>query len=100
MGNLQIKNLPAPLHEELRRRARQRGQTLRDYVLELIRRDQLLPTPEDWLEEVKSLPPVDLHGTDVADVVSEGRMEREESLMRTGPRSIGDGEDAGSAGRN
>ena len=77
VANFQIKNVPSQLHEELRRRARQSGKTLRDYVLDLIRRDQLLPTAEDWLTELRTMPRIDLGSIDVADIIREGREERE-----------------------
>lgn len=37
MGNLQVKNVPTELHEELRRRAAESGSTVRDYVLDYLR---------------------------------------------------------------
>jgi antitoxin FitA len=58
MANLQIKNVPEELHEELRRRAEAEGVTLRDYVLRLLVRDQLVPTTEEWLAEVDALEPM------------------------------------------
>ena len=49
MANLQVKDLPDPLHEELRRRARLEGITVRTYVLRLIEADQQVPARADWL---------------------------------------------------
>ena len=60
MGNLQVKNLPEPVHSELRKRAAQAGMTVRDYVLDLIRRDQALPSRSDWAAEVRALEPVEI----------------------------------------
>ncbi len=79
VGNLQIKNLPAELHEELRRRASLRGLTVRDYVLRLIEKDQLLPTGEEWLARVRGRKPVssDLGS---AELVREHRELREREL--------------------
>jgi plasmid stability protein len=58
MSNLQIKDLPYEIHEELRRRASQAGMSVRDYVLDLIRRDQALPSRQDWLGSLRALPAV------------------------------------------
>jgi hypothetical protein len=81
MANLQIKNVPEPLHEELRRRAAGRSMTVRDYVLELIRDDQRRPTMEEWLEELDRREPIDIGGS-AADLVKAGRDERDEQLAR------------------
>jgi hypothetical protein len=56
MGAIQVKNVPADLHEALRRRAADEGMDLQDYVLMLIRRDLGKPTLREWLEEVRSHP--------------------------------------------
>jgi len=56
MPNLQVKNLPAPVHAELRRRAEHAHMTIRDYVLDLILRDQAIPSRWEWLERVRALP--------------------------------------------
>lgn len=79
MGHLQIKNLPTELHEELRRRALMRGLSVRDYVLHLIEKDQLLPTTAEWLDRVRSRQPVS-SGLDGAELVSEHRDQREREL--------------------
>jgi hypothetical protein len=60
VGNLQVKDVPEELHMELRRRAGQVGMTVRDYVLDLIRRDQALPSRQDWLDSLRGLKPVPL----------------------------------------
>ncbi len=38
MANLQVKNLPDELHDKLQTYAREEGRTLRDVVLEALRR--------------------------------------------------------------
>jgi plasmid stability protein len=55
MASLQIKNVPDEMHIELRRRAGQRGITVRDYMLDLLRSDQRLPSKQDWLAGVAKL---------------------------------------------
>lgn len=76
MANLQIKNLPEELHEELRRRAHDEGMTVRDYVLRLIQHDQARPTKAEWWARIRALPPVDL-GRPAAELIAEDRAERE-----------------------
>lgn len=56
MANLQVKNVPEDIHAELRRRAELRGVTLREYVLDLLRRDQARPSKEEWLRHHQTLP--------------------------------------------
>ncbi len=82
MSNIQLKNVPEAVHEELRRRAALRGASIRDYVLELIERDQAFPAWEEWIEEVRRLPPLELGGESAADVVRAVRDEREGELER------------------
>jgi hypothetical protein len=77
MGNVQVKGVPEDVHAELRRRARVRGRTVRDYLLDLIICDQQRPTREQWLERLHQLRPVDVSG---ADLVREARQEREQQL--------------------
>lgn len=81
MATIQLKNVPAEVHAELRRRAQLRETTIRDYVLDLIRADQALPTMEEWLEEVRSLEPFEVEGSS-ADLIAEVRREREDELDR------------------
>jgi hypothetical protein len=75
MGNIQIKNVPDEVHSELRRRAEEAGLSLRDYVLRLIRRDQLLPSRKEWLRSLKELEKVE-GGPSAAELIAEGRAER------------------------
>ncbi|MBA3621516.1 MAG: hypothetical protein H0W51_04235 [Euzebyales bacterium] len=79
MGHLQVKNVPEDLHAELRRRARLEGETVRDYVLELIERDQRLPTKREWLERVRRRETVRLDRP-VAELIAEDREERDREL--------------------
>jgi antitoxin FitA len=72
---IQVKNVPEPMHSELRRRADQEGLTIRDYVLKLIEKDQRLPSKRDWLDRVAELEPV-VVSQSAAEVVREGREER------------------------
>lgn len=81
MANLQIKSLPDHVHEELRRRARAEGTTIRAYVLRLILRDQALPPRTQWLAQLDALRPVE-PSEPVADLVAQDRAERDAELAR------------------
>jgi hypothetical protein len=76
VANLQIKDLPHHVHQELRRRARLEGITVRAYVQRLIEADQAFPTREEWLRRIRERRPVDLAGRAVADLVAADRAER------------------------
>jgi antitoxin FitA len=74
MGNLQIKNLPEELHDELRQRAEVANMTVRDYVLQLIRRDLAVPSKAEWLERLATR--ASHEGTTAAEVLAEERSRR------------------------
>lgn len=57
MGAIQVKNVPDDLHEELRRRAAERGSTVGEVVLEALRRDLRRMSVEDWVERVRAIAP-------------------------------------------
>ncbi len=57
--------------------------SMRDYVLELIERDQRLPTVNQWLDEIEQDEPGDA-GLDVVALIQAGREERLAHLMPGG----------------
>ena len=57
MANLQVKDLPDELHRKLRRRAKLQGRTLRDLVLEAVRREL---DRAEFQERLARREPVDL----------------------------------------
>lgn len=81
MTNLQVKDVPPDMHDELRRRSRERGVSVRDYVLDLLRRDQAVPTKGEWVAKLERLPPVTVE-TSAAELL---RDERELRLGRPDP---------------
>lgn len=76
MGNIQVKGVPEDLHRRVRRRAKLEGRTIRDLVLEAIRR-QL--EREDFRHRLARRAPVDL-GRPAATTLEEVRTERERDL--------------------
>lgn len=85
MGNLQIKDVPPELHDELRRRARANGQSLRDYVLGVLQDEVGVMTLDEWLDLVGALPParpVRPGDLTAAESVRAARDERGAELLR------------------
>jgi len=76
VANLQVKNVPAALHRKLRAHAKQRGQTVRDLVLEVLRR-----TIDDaeFQAHLRTRAPVEL-GRTAAEALREARDERDGEL--------------------
>jgi len=80
MGSVQVRDVPADIHDALRRRAAEEGMTVREYLLRVIERDLSLPTMREWLARV-----AELGSVEVIDVVTAGRerrVERDEQLGR------------------
>lgn len=73
---IQVRNVPDRLHRELKRRARLRGQSLTDYIEEILEREVAVPPREEVFERIRRSEPVDL-GVPAADLIREEREERE-----------------------
>lgn len=85
MGHIQIKDVPPELHDELRRRARANGQSLRDYLLGVLQEEVGFMTLDEWFEQVRALPrarPRRPGDPTTADLIRAGREEREAELLR------------------
>lgn len=54
MTSLQIRSMPDELHRRLKVRAAQRGQSLSEYALEVLRRAAETPTIEELTERIQS----------------------------------------------
>jgi len=55
---IQIRNVPEPLHRELKARAARAGKTLSDYLMDVIRRAAERPEPEELLARIRERRPV------------------------------------------
>ena len=77
MANLQVKNIPESLHQELRRCAKRRKSTLSEVVLEAIKREIARSTFHDRL--VKRLP-VEL-GVSAASLLAEERHQGNQEIQ-------------------
>ena len=74
---IQVRNVPDRLHRELKRRAKLRGQSLTEYVEEILEREVSLPPQEEVFERIRQSEPVDLVPGQIAEWIREGRAERE-----------------------
>jgi antitoxin FitA len=75
---IQVRDVPDRLHRELVRRARARGQTLTDYVQEILEREVARPPAEEVFGRIAGRPPVRI-GRGAADLIREERAAREVS---------------------
>jgi plasmid stability protein len=75
---IQVRSVPDRLHRELTRRARARGQTLTDYVQDILEREVARPLPEEVFARVASRQPV-APGTSAASLLREERGARRAS---------------------
>jgi plasmid stability protein len=55
---IQLRNVPEPMHRELKARAARAGMTLSDYLLDVIRRAAERPEPDDLLARIRERQPV------------------------------------------
>ncbi len=77
--DMNVRDVPDPVHAILAGRAAARGMSLRAYVVEVLTAHVALPTVGEWLAEVESLPPASSTDSAVAALVAE-RDERDEQL--------------------
>ncbi len=72
---IQVRNVPDRLHRALLKRAKQRGQTLTDYIQDLLEREVSRPSAEELFERIASRSAVDL-GASAAELIRVERSER------------------------
>lgn len=58
---IQVRNVSDRLHRELMRRARMKGQTLTEYVVQILEREVAGPPREEVFERIATRSTVDLH---------------------------------------
>lgn len=75
---IQVRNVPDRLHKEVARRAKARGQTLTDYIQELLEREVARPPAAEVFDRIEARPSVNL-GRRAADLIREERAAREAS---------------------
>lgn len=72
MGMIQIRNVPEDIHRKLKVRAAERGQSLSDFLLEIVRVEAEQPTLEEVLARIKSREPVEFEQSS-AEIIRELR---------------------------
>ena len=72
---IQVRNVPNRLHRELVRRAKLRGQSLTEYIEDVLEREVSRPPAEEVFARIHSREPVDL-GVSAAELIAEGYAER------------------------
>lgn len=75
---IQVRNVPERLHRELVRRARARGQTLTDYVQEILERELARPPADEIFKRISRRESVRLGGP-AADLIRQERGAQEAS---------------------
>ena len=75
---IQVRHVPDRVHRELVSRARARGQTLTDYVQDILEREVARPPADEVFERISKRSPVRL-GARAADVIREERAGQEAS---------------------
>ena len=76
MSNLQLKNVDPDVHDAVRARAADAGQSVSEYLLELVRRDLRRPTRSAWLARLATREPVELPTEQVLAALDEQRGRR------------------------
>ena len=80
--NLQIRGVPVALREKVRARAAKKGQTMSQYVTEVLQRETAHLSLDEWLDLVRRNR-IPVHGGMTgAEAVREAREERAEQLAR------------------
>jgi hypothetical protein len=75
---IQVRDVPEKLHRELVRRARARGQTLTDYIQELLEREIARPPAAEVFKRIARRAPVD-PGAPAAELLGAERAARRAS---------------------
>ena len=72
---IQVRNVPDRLHNELKRRAETRGQTLTAYVQEILQREVSRPDPQDVYARIRERGPLIEGDVDFAAIIRAERRE-------------------------
>ena len=76
--DLQVRGVPAPVRDRLRKRADGKGLSMSQYVIQIIRDDLERPTMEEWRAQLHKLPIIDFGGAgaravrEIRDLAEEG----------------------------
>jgi plasmid stability protein len=73
---IQVRNVPKPLHQELVRRAAERGVTLTRFIQDILEREVARPPHEEVFDRIAGRSRVEL-GATAADLIRAERSERD-----------------------
>ncbi len=79
---IQVRNVPSRVHRELVREAQKRGQTLTQYIEEILEREVAQRRKGAVFERIMKRSPVHLEGVDTAELIRQERENRDEHLER------------------
>jgi post-segregation antitoxin (ccd killing protein) len=74
--DLQIRGIPVKLRDELRRKAKSKGVSMSQYLIELIQRDVPKMPLDEWIAMVRKNPRIDI-GMSAAELLREVRDEED-----------------------
>lgn len=72
---IQVRNVPEPLHRELKKRSAAAGLTLTDYIQRILEREVGRLAPGELRKRITSRPPLP-KGTSAAEIIRAARAER------------------------
>lgn len=78
---IQIRNVPDRMHRELKRRAKLEGQSLTEYIEELLQREISRPPREEVFARIEAREPVKLSRS-AAQIIREERKKRDRQIAR------------------
>lgn len=76
--DLQVRGVLASLRDKLRQRAKRKGVSMSEYMIQVLRDDLERPTMDEWLEEARRIPKVP--GISGAEIIREIRRDAEEGI--------------------
>lgn len=83
--NLHVRDVPEDVHRRLSRRAKAKGMSLRQYIIQVLIDDAELPSVEEWLDETARLPRTKLRSSG-AQAVRLSRAADDAEVSRGRPR--------------
>lgn len=86
MPNVTIRDVPPEVHAVLARRAATSGQSLQQYLVQVLREEASTLTTDEWLEQIEqrlsSTPsPATSAGVDVVEIIQQEREERDARIL-------------------
>jgi plasmid stability protein len=81
MKAIQVRNVPEQVHTRLQSRADQAGQSMQEYLLELLTKHVEKPTMQEWLDRAREIReqfgPIDITREQIVEDIHAAREERD-----------------------